>query len=85
MDPDTIAVGDMMRTEITVGRELDGVADTIELMRVKAVRRLPIVDALGTIVGIVAADDLLQLLAEEMRSLTEIVAREQRREVIVRG
>jgi CBS domain-containing protein len=84
LDPDTITVGDMMMTEITVGRELDGVADTLEVMRVKAVRRLPIVDALGTLVGIVTADDLLQLLAEEMSSLAAMINREQRREVRVR-
>jgi CBS domain-containing protein len=84
LDPDTIAAGDMMMREITVGRELDGVADTIEIMRVKAVRRLPIVDALGTLVGIVTADDLLQLLSEEMSSLSAMISREQRREVTVR-
>jgi CBS domain-containing protein len=38
-------------------------------MRAKAVRRMPIVDALGTLVGIVTADDLLQLLSEEMSAL----------------
>jgi len=84
LDPDTIAAGDMMMREITVGRELDGIADTIEIMRVKAVRRLPIVDALGTLVGIVTADDLLQLLSEEMSSLSAMINREQRREVTVR-
>jgi CBS domain-containing protein len=84
LDPDTIAVGDMMMTEITVGRELDGVADTIEVMRVKAVRRLPIVDALGALVGIITADDLRQPLSEEMSSLAAMIAREQRREVTVR-
>jgi CBS domain-containing protein len=84
LDPNTIAAGDMMVTEITVGHELDGIADTIEIMRVKAVRRLPIVDALGTLVGIVTADDLLQLLSEEMSSLSTMINREQRREVTVR-
>jgi|SRR6476469_7260965 len=84
LDPDTIAAGDMMMREITVGRELDGIADTIEIMRIKAVRRLPIVDALGTLVGIVTADDLLQLLSEEMSSLSAMINREQRREVTVR-
>jgi len=84
LDPDTIAAGDMMMREITVGRELDGIADTIEIMRVKAVRRLPIVDALGTLVGIVTADDLLQLLSEEMSSLSAMINRERRREVTVR-
>lgn len=84
VDPDTIAVGDMMSSELVVGRETDGVADTIQVMRTKGVRRLPIVDALGTLVGIVTADDLLALLSDELTSLTTMVAREQRRELVFR-
>jgi len=45
---------------------------------------MPIVDALGTLVGIVTADDLLQLLSEEMSALASMISREQRREVTVR-
>ena len=74
----------MMSSDIVVGRETDGVADTIQVMRTKGVRRLPIVDALGALVGIVTADDLLALLSEEMNSLTTLVAREQRRELVLR-
>jgi len=84
LDADTIAVSDLMTMEIIVARELDGVADTLEVMRVKAVRRMPIVDALGTLVGIVTADDLLQLLSEEMSALATMMNREKRREVTVR-
>jgi len=84
LDADTIAVSDLMTMEIIVARELDGVADTLEVMRVKAVRRMPIVDSLGTLVGIVTADDLLQLLSEEMSALATMMNREKRREVTVR-
>jgi len=84
LDADTIAVSDLMTMEIIVARVLDGVADTLEVMRVKAVRRLPIVDALGTLVGIVTADDLLQLLSEEMSALAAMMNREKRREGTVR-
>ena len=73
-----------MMTEIALGPELDGVADTLEVMRAKAVRRMPIVDALGTLVGIVTADHLLQLLSEEMSALAAMINREQRHEVTVR-
>ena len=80
LDPEAILVSDLMAGEITVGRELTGVADTIQLMRSKGVRRLPIVDALGTLIGIVTADDLLALLSEEMAWLATMIAREQHRE-----
>lgn len=84
VDPEGVVLGDMMSSDIVVGRETDGVADTIQVMRTKGVRRLPIVNALGTLVGIVTADDLLALLSEEMNSLTTLVAREQRRELVLR-
>ena len=84
VDPEGVMLGDMMSSDIVVGRETDGVADTIQVMRTKGVRRLPIVDALGALVGIVTADDLLALLSEEMNSLTTLVAREQRRELVLR-
>jgi CBS domain-containing protein len=69
-----------MSPEVIVEREETGVAETVALMRQKGLRRLPIVDMAGSLVGVVAADDLLGLLAEEMGALADIVAREQRRE-----
>jgi len=84
VDPESVVLGDMMSNELVVGHETDGVADTVDAMRTKGVRRLPIVDALGTLVGIVTADDLLALLTDEMASLTTLVAREQRRELVLR-
>ena len=82
--PESVVLGDMMSSDVVVGRETDGVADTIQVMRTKGVRRLPIVDARGTLVGIVTADDLLALLSDEMIALTTLVAREQRRELVLR-
>jgi CBS domain-containing protein len=84
VDPEGVVLGDMMSSDVVVGRETDGVADTIQVMRTKGVRRLPIVNALGTLVGIVTADDLLALLSDEMIALTTLVAREQRRELVLR-
>ena len=49
-------------------------------MRAKAVRRLPVVDGQGVLIGIVALDDLLSLLAEELSELSVLVSREQEKE-----
>jgi CBS domain-containing protein len=84
VDASQVAVGELMTAQIVVGKELDGVADTIEVMRTKGVRRLPIVDALGTLVGIVTADDLVQLLSEEMSCVAGLIVRERRREAAAR-
>jgi CBS domain-containing protein len=49
-------------------------------MRMKGVRRLPVTDDAGALVGIVAADDILTLLAEEMSALAKMISREHKRE-----
>ena len=84
LNADAIQVGDVMNRELLAVRENAGVAETIELMRVKGVRRVPVTDAGGALVGIVAADDVLSLLAEEISALATMVSREHRREVEVR-
>ena len=84
LDPDALEVAEVAGAELVLARESDGVAETIELMRAKGVRRVPIVDAGGSLVGIVTADDILDLLAEELTALARMVSREQRHEVELR-
>lgn len=80
IDIHTVTVGDVMSTELIAGRESDGIYETIQLMRNKGVRRLPVVNQKGGLVGIVAVDDLLDLLAEEFEALSRLPLREQARE-----
>jgi Mg/Co/Ni transporter MgtE len=49
-------------------------------MRMSGVRRMPIVDHSGGLVGIVSVDDLIQLLAEEMGELAQLISKEQAQE-----
>jgi len=84
LDPAVITVGDIMESELVVGRESDSVLETLEIMRFKGVRRLPTVDREGQLVGIVTVDDLLEILAEQLNELATIVAREQSHEASAR-
>ena len=56
------------------------VRDVISLMHSKHVRRVPIVDASDTVLGIITMDDLIGLFGDEMSELGETVARGVRRE-----
>jgi CBS domain-containing protein len=86
LDPDAITVGDVMRRELATARESEGLLEAMEVMRYKGVRRLPIVGEQGQLIGIVTLDDLLEILAEQLRALVKIVAHEQSREaVLTRG
>jgi len=49
-------------------------------MRGEGVRRLPVVNGNGGLVGILTLDDLLELLAEELLELSRLVKQEQKKE-----
>lgn len=80
LDAKTIQVGDVMSEELLSVKEDAGIAETVELMRARGIRRLPVTDADGGLVGLVAADDILSLLAEEISGLSGMIAREEKRE-----
>ncbi len=84
LDPKVITVGDIMTNELITVPESQGVLETMEVMRFKGVRRLPVVDSEGRLAGIVTIDDLLEVLAEELTDLTRIVSKEQAREMQIR-
>jgi predicted transcriptional regulator len=81
LDPKVMTVGDIMSSELITVPESQGVLETMEVMRFKGVRRLPVVGGDGQLVGIVTIDDLLEVLAEELTDLTRIVSKEQTREM----
>ena len=81
IDQSAFTVGDIMSPELATIRENAGVFETLEYMRAKAVRRMPVVSESGALVGILALDDLLELLAEELLALAKLVRHEQRTEI----
>jgi CBS domain-containing protein len=74
-------VENIMSAQLVSVDENEGVLATIRLMRTQAVRRIPVVGRDGGLVGIVSADDMLELLAEELTELARVAPREQGREV----
>ena len=81
VSPDAVRAGDVMSEPLETINESDEVWQVLERMRSRGVRRLPVLGAHGELVGIVSADDLLELVAEEIASLARIIGREQRQEV----
>jgi len=80
LDFNEFSVGDIMSPQLISVQEKEGVFETIRLMRAKGIRRIPVVNQEGGLEGIVSADDILDLLAEEMTELAKVVPREQERE-----
>lgn len=84
LDPALITIGDIIISGLLTVNESAGVFEAIELMRNGGIRRLPVVDKDGALVGILALDDLLELLAEELLSLSKLVKHEQKKEAVKR-
>jgi len=77
---DAVTVGDVMTSDVVKAWEDDDLADTWKRMRSYGVRRIPVVDADGALAGIVAFDDLVEWLQEQVNDLTQLLSRERRQE-----
>ena len=84
LDTNAITVGDIMVSDFASVKENTGIFESIQYMRVKGVRRLPVVDDNNTLIGIVTLDDLLGLLSEELDALVKLMAHEQQKEAGIR-
>jgi len=84
LDPATITAGDIMAPDLVTVKENTGVFEAIQYMRAKGVRRLPVINDSGGLVGILTLDDLLEILAEELQTVARLVRYEQKKETISR-
>ncbi len=74
--PETVTVGDIMSGDLVTARENDNFWHTLDRMSAKGVRRLPVVDEKGALVGILTVDDVLTALAVGLSDMTRLVQRE---------
>ena len=72
-DPALLKVGDVMSMQPVVAGESEAVDLALKTMRRAGVRRLPVVNGRGEIVGVLSFDDLLEFVAREMESLSGAV------------
>lgn len=80
VDLDSVNVGDVMSDElVTVGEDIKFI-DAIKRMKTAGVRRMPVVNDRGGLVGILTVDDVLALIAEEMDDIVSLISREQKKE-----
>lgn len=75
-DPQTTTVGEVMTRRLKTIREDASIEVALSEMREGCFRRLPVVDRLGELVGLVTLDDLLLLLTEEMTQIGAVLQSE---------
>ena len=84
VDLDKVSVGDVMSYELVTIDERIELMDAIKLMRSRGVRRAPVVDVEGSLVGIFTVDDVLALVAEQLVDIASLISKEQSKETKLR-
>jgi len=74
--PETALIESIMTRDPMIIRKDTGIFDAIQEMKTKGVRRMPIVDSGGRLVGLLTVDDLIRLLAREMADIARIIGKE---------
>jgi CBS domain-containing protein len=80
VDLDAVAIGDAMSFRLLTARESDDLGQTLGRMRERGVRRVPVVADDGTLAGILAADDVIEIVAAQLSDLAQLIARGHARE-----
>lgn len=73
LDPEATCVEDIMTEDPFVLDESTGLYDAMKCGRDWNIRRMPIVDAEGKLMGIITLDDIIRLLVEEITWVAHII------------
>jgi CBS domain-containing protein len=77
-DPRKLTVGDVMTPNPVVLELGDTLAAAMAEMRRAGVRRLPVIDTEGELVGLLSLDDVLEVLAGELQNIAGAMRNERR-------
>ena len=85
LDPATMTAGDVMTERPAVVEEDDDLLDALAHMRERGVRRLPVVRPDGALTGMLALDNLLEALGEEIDGVVGVMRAQRTRELRLRS
>jgi predicted transcriptional regulator len=80
VDPAAVTVDDLMTRQPLVANEHEELGDVLQAMRNAGIRRVPVVDLRGALMGVVAIDDAFDVITTFMCDITGSVKNEQRQE-----
>jgi CBS domain-containing protein len=84
ISPEQVTIGDAMTVDPVTLTEDAALEDALECLRAAGVRRAPVGDDGGRIVGVLSLDDVLDHLAEQLGSVAGSLRHEQAIERIAR-
>jgi len=80
LDANVMTVEDIMEPELACVKDTTGIFETVQYMRSRSIRRVPVVDEHDALLGILSLDDLLELLSEELLAIAKLVKCQRQKE-----
>lgn len=80
LDLNTVTLEDIMSLKLVTVQESDDLMATIKRMRLYGVRRIPVVNSRGGLIGVLAVDDILDVITEQLMDIDQLIENEQNRE-----
>ncbi|WP_085583295.1 MULTISPECIES: CBS domain-containing protein [unclassified Pseudomonas] len=84
-DQDELRAVDVLPRSLITANQNEDLFDVILNMRRANIRRIPVVDDFGLLVGIATADDLVALLSDRLHELTLLIRQQSLREEDIRA
>ncbi len=86
MDPDKVTLGELVSWGALVCvQETSTTGETLDVMHASGIRRVPVINAAGVLVGVISIDDILPRLSRELHEVAELAARGRQREIETRS
>lgn len=80
VEPKSVTAEDVMTRQPLIASESDELRDVLQAMRMAGIRRVPVVDIRGALVGILAMDDAIDVVTSLLCDITGAIKSEQRQE-----
>lgn len=77
LDPNKVVAGDIMTSSPAVARKDEDALWSLKTMRDRGIRRLPVVDDAGALVGIIALDDLVEHVGVALGDIVQALGTER--------
>jgi CBS domain-containing protein len=80
VDPRTVTAADVMSRKPLTASIADDVNEAVQGMRIAGIRRMPVLTREGALTGVIALDDVLEVVAGLLSDMCGTVRSEQRQE-----
>ena len=77
---DKIKLHDIMDRDLICVRDSDDTMDTVRIMCMEGIRRVPVINSAGDLIGILSMDDVFEMLADELSNLAILICRQHKHE-----